>query len=165
MNHMEQYAVLVEAPITPATLRTLSDNLATDIKYAAAFGRSADGKLKRACRAREWALLCADEMERTGLTSAQHFGPFSTTLFRKHQKVKVKAGGVRFSTNPRVPSAGEIVRRPYYVNLFAAYAGRYDGGGKTPFIHPQVHWIGTGNYYYWANPNDVEQIGAPPVTG
>lgn len=158
---MHRFAVLVPGPVTPASLRDFA--FETDTNAALVPDADPDQGLRRVHMRRhaEWARFCAKKMEAEAVETALHYGPFSTVIFRPGMKVRIKAGARRRSMNPRVPSEGELVKRPFNVTVHAAYAGFCDPFDPPSFRQPTVQWVGASGYFFWVNPEDAEMVGAP----
>lgn len=111
------------------------------------------------------ALVCAEWMEKRGVKSLAFVGPFGELPFQRGSLVRIRRGARIHSNHPLVPREGKLYQgtRPVKVhNVFKGYVTTHRSVGKDEVIQPEVHWAGTGGYWYWADANDVELVAAPP---
>lgn len=157
MNHFDQHSILIEGPITPNSLLEYAIEL-EELLVPQEPGTVSEHnyELKKLIReASDTAMI----MEQNGVAEAAFAGRFATARVAETKRVRIKKGARRFSTHPQVPIDGEIVPRAYTVEIHDVYSGFVDPHRRDPrIVNGQVHWVGTGGYYFWADINDVELL-------
>lgn len=112
----------------------------------------------------ERAMQVAQYMEQRGITEVRSIGPFHEAGPTRGQKVRLKAGALRFSTNPKVPREGEIIPRAFTITVHDTHGGFVyperdrEHGTDITVVNAKVNWVGTGSYWYWVDLNDVEIV-------
>jgi len=101
------------------------------------------------------ALVCAQWMEREGITEIENVGPFTSTfvkMLKKSIRVQIKRGSVVYSTHPKYPREGIITTRILTVTIHS-----FDRGyANNPDVkNGAIHWIGAGGYWKWCSVNDI----------
>lgn len=110
------------------------------------------------------ALNCAVWMEQNGKTELAYVGPFGEPekVFRKGVKVRIRKGA-----HIKNLSKGDYVAgRSYVVTIHDLYRGWAAGHDAELFGHtmgkpvrmPELVWPGTGGYWSYVSPNDVEVV-------
>jgi len=97
-------------------------------------------------------------MEARKIPSLRFVGPFGDpkSVFKRGQVVRIPKG-TRIS-RPTFPGDREIVAgRTYSVILNDVYAGYVDPRDRS-VVQPRLLWAGTGGYWCYADPNDVEVV-------
>jgi hypothetical protein len=86
-------------------------------------------------------------------------GPFGDlSSFRRGTKVRVPTGTV--IGTPHCKSKGKVAKRSYDVTLHDHYMGYIDG---ERVIQPTLLWAGSGGYWHYCDPNDVEIVSVAQV--
>ncbi|MNR87627.1 hypothetical protein D3C71_1309430 [compost metagenome] len=148
--------------ITPAGLLELATNYESIYKarVAAGFGVGTyDKERNDARRNMELAEFCAAEMERAGITNAKAFGPFQEFKLVRGDKVRLKAGAKVRSTHPKYRGVGYINPKTRTVEIFDTHEGYANPNAhhRDPSLrHPEIVWVGTGGYWFYADFNDIE---------
>ena len=137
---------------TPATLL----NIAIDAEFAYHSATNGDDRME-AFSLKERAMVCAEWLDAQPVKEMTHVGPFGEIPFKKGQKVRVKKGAVIQSTHPqkRTYKAGTS----HTVELHLVCAGYvHTHHGLPEMFDPMVEWAGTGGYWCWTHPNNVELV-------
>jgi len=119
---------------------------------------------RNAMRKREAALTAARWLEEGGLTEREQIGPFGSKDIKAGDKVRIKAGTVINSMNPKHDRDNpKIARRPYVITVY-----RVDAGSLNSHWHSHQHawavrdqqvcWAGEGGYWCYASTSDVEVV-------
>ena len=112
----------------------------------------------------ERVMQVAQYMEPRGIAEARSIGPFHEAGPEHGQRVRLKAGARRFSTNPKVPREGEVIPRPYTITVHDTHGGYIyperdrEHGTDITVVNAKVNWVGTGSYWYWVDLNDIEVL-------
>lgn len=120
-----------------------------------------DRERNDAHKAMEQALICAAEMQKAGLTEATAFGPFGLQTIAKGTKVRLKKGAQIRSTSPKYRGCYSENSRARMIEVYRVaegFATPYPIADYNNFRHPEVVWVGSGGYWFWASINDVELV-------
>lgn len=154
-HHFDQHSILIEGPITADALIEYAVEL-EDCLVPQTPGTINEHNYNLKSLIRE-ATETAEIMESSGIDEVAFVGRFATKCIGDTKRVRIKKGARRFSTHPQVPIDGEIVGRSYTVTIETAFSGFIDPYRREPrLVNGQIHWVGTGGYYFWADINDVE---------
>ena len=107
------------------------------------------------------ALVCAEWMERHGITEAPMIGPFGNISAERGTKVRIKAGSVINGFGPEFAKGQKIIERPYTVNVHSvefgyAYSPAWTGNRDIEVKNQRVEWVGSGGYWRWTDSSNVE---------
>lgn len=117
-----------------------------------------------ALRQKDAALTAARWLEEGGLTERQQVGYFGSKDIKPGDRVRIKAGTVITSMNPKhTRDNPKIARRAYTITVF-----RVDAGSLQSHWHSHQHsraardqqvcWPGEGGYWCYASTSDVEVV-------
>ena len=114
-------------------------------------------------RQRDKALAAASWMEQEGIAQMAHVGEFLSFELQKDQRVRLRRGAHIYSTNPQVSREGKINTLNRQIRVFDVHSGFIATNGFSaihggPLRNAEVHWVGTGGYWYWTDINNVEVI-------
>lgn len=109
---------------------------------------------------REAALVCAEWLERKGLPSATHVGPFGPELPARGQSVTVKKGSTVFGTGSDIGREGRVSARAQVVKVHSVNRGYIDMSGTSrptweQVRNAEVHWAGAHGYWRWTDANNI----------
>lgn len=112
-------------------------------------------------RQRDKALAAASWMEQEGVSQLAHVGEFLSFQLHKDQQVRLRRGARIHSTNPQVSREGKINTLNRQIRVFDVHSGFIATNGYSalhggPLRNAEVHWVGTGGYWYWTDINNVE---------
>ena len=105
------------------------------------------------------ALLCAEWMEKEGITEIANIGPFLSTHIIKGQRIKLRKGSLVFGTF-KGGQEGITLTRAQTITVHDVYSGYVDQerGGKVALRQPAVVWAGSGGYWRRTDLNNVELV-------
>lgn len=107
------------------------------------------------------AMAAAVHMEQNGIESAVAVGEFCTVKLNKGDRVRIKAGAKIWGTHPQYRNGGRHISRSRVVSVWRLDEGYTPAEGDVlrhthALRNPQVCWVGTGGYWFYADVNDVE---------
>lgn len=105
-------------------------------------------------RQQESAMICAQWMEQNGIKEMTHVGPFGENNFKPGQRVRIRKGAI-------VKGFGfkgeKVLTKSQIIKVSHVFRGYTHPDGPT-VIHPTVEWAGTGGYWTWTHPMNVEAV-------
>jgi hypothetical protein len=110
-------------------------------------------------RTEKQAIKAVEFMEQNGLTEAIAVGLYGLQEIPKGTRVCLKAGAKFRSTHPKYRGNGPHINgRARYFTVFDTYKGYidYHNAGRAEISNPEIVWVGSDGYWFYADINDVE---------
>ena len=101
------------------------------------------------------ALIAADWMEKNGIRSALHVGPFSSVTIRAEKPIQIRSGSLILTTHPK---GSVISTQSQKIERFHRIDKGYVSERERAVVNPKLVWAGTGGYWRWTDLNNVEQL-------
>lgn len=120
-----------------------------------------DLERNEARRLHESAMLAALSLEETGEREANAVGSFCDFTAFKGQKLTLKEGAMVRTTHPQKRGGYRNPRRRE-VTVHNQSFGKVDPYGHhqgSAVRNPEITWVGSGGYWFWADINDFDLDG------
>lgn len=148
--------------ITPEKLLELAiiNEAVYKARVAAGFGVGTYDKTRNdARRDMDIALFVAEHMIKAGVTETTAYGPYSDFKLVRGNTVRLKAGAKIRSTHPKYRNTGYVNPRARNIEIFdmhEGYANPHAHHRDVDLRHPEIVWVGSGGYWFYADLTDVE---------
>jgi hypothetical protein len=113
----------------------------------------------------EDALICAEHMLKNKILSLPYVGPFGIVNIKRGDLVNIEKGSSLFTTHPKYklrrdnPVAGKTYRVRVF-NVTQGYITESWGRASREMDRvpksPEIHWVGSGGYWFWTDISNVK---------